>query len=124
MANNKQKFVAMSKVTNGNNRKDIDFLMKLGEEVVLTFNSVRDQVFFTNKKVVTLDVQGLTGKKVEYMCIPYSKITAISAETNGSFDLDSELKIWTSGLGLFGIEFIRGTDVKEIIKLVNDNIEY
>ena len=55
---------------------------------------------------------------------PYSKITAISVETNGSFDLDSELKIWTSGLGLFGIEFIRGTDVKEIIKLVNDNMEY
>lgn len=124
MANNKQKFVAMGRIANGSGKRDIDFLLKPEEEVLLTFKSVRDQVFFTNKKIVTLDVQGLTGKKVEYMCIPYSKITAVSVETNGSFDLDSELKLWTSGLGLFGIEFIRGTDVKEIIKLVNDNMEY
>lgn len=124
MANNKQKFVAMAKIENGSSKRDVDFLLKNGEEVILTYKSIRDVVFFTNKKLITLDIQGLTGKKVEHMCIPYSKITSFSVETAGSFDLDSELKFWLSGLGEFGISFSRGTDVREIITLVNNSMEY
>jgi hypothetical protein len=41
-----------------------------------------------------VDVQGMTGKKIEYLSIPYSKITKFSIETSGRFDLDAELKIW------------------------------
>ena len=36
----------------------------------------------------------MTGKKIEYLSIPYSKITKFSIETSGRFDLDAELKIW------------------------------
>lgn len=44
--------------------------------------------------MIIVDVQGMTGKKIEYLSIPYSKITKFSIETSGRFDLDAELKIW------------------------------
>ena len=124
MANNKQKFVAMAKIKNGSSKRDIDFLLKNEEEVIFTYQSIRDTVFFTNKKLITLDIQGLTGKKIEHMCIPYSKITSFSVETAGAFDLDSGLKLWLSGLGELSISFSRGTNIRKIITLINDSIEY
>ena len=42
---------------------------------------------FTNKRLILIDVQGLTGKKQEYRSIPYSKITQFSIETIGHFDV-------------------------------------
>ena len=36
----------------------------------------------------------MTGRKKEYLSIPYSKITMYSVETTGTFDLDAELKLW------------------------------
>jgi hypothetical protein len=55
---------------------------------------------FTNKRLILVDKQGLTGKKVEYHSIPYRNITHFSIETAGNFDLDAELKIWISGNAL------------------------
>jgi len=119
-----KKFIGMSKIGNGSSSRDVSFLLKNNEEVVLTFQSVRDIIFFTNKKLITLDVQGITGKKLEYMCIPYNKISSFSVETNGAFDLDAEMKLWLSGLGLFEVSFSRGTDVREIISLINNSMDY
>lgn len=58
------------------------------------FNVFRDKMIFTNKRLIITDTQGLTGSKVSYLCIPYSKITKFCIETTGTFDLDAELKIW------------------------------
>ena len=52
---------------------------------------------FTNKRLILIDKQGLTGKKVDYHTIPYKAITQFRLETAGHFDLDAELKIWVSG---------------------------
>ena len=114
----------MVKIPNESSKRDIDFLLKGDEVVLLTYQSIGNMVFFTEKKLITLDVQEPPGKKIKYMCIPYSKITSFSVETAESFDLDSELKFWLSGLGEFGISFSRGTDVREIITLINDSMEY
>ena len=32
-----------------------------GEEVVMAFQTVRDQLIFTNKRIIAVDVQGITG---------------------------------------------------------------
>lgn len=58
---------------------------------------IRDVFIFTSRRLILVDKQGLTGKKVEYHSIPYGKITRFSIETAGHLDLDSELKIWISG---------------------------
>jgi len=67
------------------------------ESVQQVFKVVRDMYVFTNKRLLLIDKQGITGKKVDYHSIPYRAITQFKVETAGHFDLDAELKIWISG---------------------------
>ena len=69
-------------------------LLAEGEAIEVGFAVFRDTFIFTDKRLMIVDVQGMTGKKIEYLSIPYSKITKFSIETSGRFDLDAELKIW------------------------------
>lgn len=62
----------------------------------MSFKLVRDLIVFTDKRLIIVDKQGLTGKKVEYRSMPYRSISKFSVETIGHFDLDAELKIWIS----------------------------
>ncbi len=73
---------------------DFGKLLTEGEEIEVGFRVIRDTFVFTNKRLILIDVQGLTGKKIEYLSLPYGKITQFSIETAGKFDLDAELKIW------------------------------
>lgn len=66
------------------------------EEIELGFSLLRDVFMFTSKRLILIDVQGLTGKKQEYLSLPYRHISRFSLETAGTFDLDAELKIWIS----------------------------
>ena len=68
-----------------------------GESVEHAYQLFRDYVVFTNKRLVLVDKQGLTGSKVDYHSIPYRSITQFSVETAGTFDLDAELRIWVTG---------------------------
>ena len=61
------------------------------------FKMVRDLIVFTNKRLILIDKQGVTGKKVEIQSIPYRSVTRFAIETVGNFDMDSEMKIWLSG---------------------------
>lgn len=69
-------------------------LLTEGEEIELGFKLIRDTFIFTNKRLILIDVQGLTGSKTEYKSITYKSISRFSVETAGTFDLDAELKIW------------------------------
>jgi hypothetical protein len=71
-----------------------------GEAIEKAYRLIRDMFIFTNKRLILVDVQGVTGKKTEYHSIPYKSITHFSIETAGHFDLEAELKIWLSGLQL------------------------
>lgn len=67
------------------------------ERVEKAYQLIRDLIVFTNKRLILIDKQGLTGSKIEYHSIPYRSIIHFSIETSGHFDLDAELKIWVSG---------------------------
>ena len=67
------------------------------ETIARVFKEIRDMYVFTSKRLVIIDKQGLTGRKVEYHSIPYKAITQFKLETAGHFDLDAELKLWVSG---------------------------
>lgn len=83
-----------------------------GEMIERAFKLFRDKWIFTNKRLIMLDKQGLTGKKKEYHTIPYNSITQFSVETAGTFDADSEIKIWVSGIPIpIKKELKRGVDV-------------
>ena len=66
------------------------------ESVELAYKLIRDMIVLTNYRMIMIDKQGLTGRKVEYRSIPYKSITMFAVESAGHFDLDAELKIWTS----------------------------
>jgi hypothetical protein len=71
-------------------------LLASSEMIEVGFKLVRDVFIFTNKRLILVDKQGLTGKKVDYLSIVYKSISRFSIETAGHFDLDAELKIWVS----------------------------
>ena len=85
-----------------------------GETVVATYAGKRDSIVFTSKRIIAVNVQGLTGAKVDYSSLPYSRIQAFSVETAGAFDRDSELEMWFSGLGKVKLEFGGSVDIKWI----------
>jgi hypothetical protein len=68
-----------------------------GETVEHAYQLIRDYFVFTDKRLVLVDKQGITGSKVQYHSVPYKSITHFSVETAGHFDLDAELKIWITG---------------------------
>ena len=67
------------------------------EQVHAAYGVVRDVFIFTSIRLILIDKQGLSGKKVSYESVPYKSIERFSVETAGAFDLDAELKIWVRG---------------------------
>jgi hypothetical protein len=78
-------------------QKEMQQLLVNGEKIQSAYKVIRDIFIFTNKRLILVDKQGVTGKKTEYLSIPYKSIAHFSVETAGTFDLDAELKIWLSG---------------------------
>jgi len=79
-----------------------------GETIIAAFKTIRDQLVFTNKRIISANVKGITGKKVDYTSLPYRKIQAFSVETSGLLDLDCEIEVYISELGKVKFE-IRGS---------------
>lgn len=88
------------------------------ERLVAAFKAVRDSVVFTDKRIIAVNVQGITGKKKDFSSLPYSKIQAFSVETAGSFDLDAELELWFSGLGKVRLEFKGQADIRALGRMI------
>lgn len=114
-------YIKLGKVNPSSLEKNVDELLIDGESIFSAYKGMRDFVVFTNKRIITVNVQGLTGKKVDYTSLPYSKITAYSIETAGTFDLDSELELWFSGLGKVKLEFKGNVDIKEINRVISNH---
>ena len=86
-----------SKVDTAEIQQEFARMLAPGESVQHAYQLIRDYFVFTDKRLVLVDKQGVTGSKVEYHSIPYRNITHFGIETGGTFDLDAELKIWISG---------------------------
>ena len=117
--NGKGFFARLRKVDNNEFGSNINDLLIDDESIIGAYRSIRDGVVFTNKRIIAMNVQGLTGKKIDFTSIPYSKITTFSLETAGVFDLDAELEIYMSAVGKVKFEFVGNTDVKQICKMIS-----
>ena len=113
-------FARLKQVSNDSFGKIIEDFLLDDEQIIGAYQSVRDGVVFTNKRIIAVNVQGLTGKKKDFTSIPYSKISTFSLETAGVFDLDAELEIYLSGVGRVKFEFTGSTDVKKICKIISE----
>lgn len=85
-----------------------------GEQVIANYQAIRDYVLFTDKRIISCNVQGITGKKQDFTSMPYSKITVFSVETAGALDLDGELELYFSGVGKVHFDFSGKCDIKAI----------
>lgn len=80
--------------------QELKDILIASEQVDLAFKLVRDLIVFTDKRLIIVNKEGLTGKKVEYKSIPYKSISRFSVESSGHLDLEAELKIWISSAEL------------------------
>jgi len=85
-----------------------------GEEVIDAYKSMRDGVVFTTARIIAVNVQGMTGSKKDFTSLPYKNIVTYSVETSGTFDLDAELQVYFSALGMVKFEFTGSTEILEI----------
>lgn len=99
------------------------FILSENEKFVAAYKLIRDYILFTPGRLIVIDVQGLTGKKVEIQSIPYRHITRFTVETAGHFDLDAELKIWVASHPTpIKKTFNRNANIYEVQRILTDAI--
>lgn len=104
--------------------KDYAPLLADDEAIEGGFKLIRDTVIFTSRRLILVDVQGVTGRKTEYLSIPYSQITKFSVETHGHFDLDAELKLWiVSDPDPLERKFNRSVNIYDVQKVLASHVQ-
>ncbi|SFR69726.1 PH domain-containing protein [[Clostridium] aminophilum] len=101
-------------------RNEINMFLVDGEAVVQAFQTIRDQVVFTNKRIIVANVQGITGKKVSYISYPYSKVLYFGVETAGLLDIDSELLLTFANGTRLQFDFQSNVDIKQICAYISN----
>jgi hypothetical protein len=103
--------------------KEYGALLGTGEEMQHAYKLTRDVIIFTNRRLILIDKQGMTGKKIEYLSVPYKSIKLFAVETSGTFDLDAELRIWTSGTeGSIQKQFSKSANIYEVQALLAEYV--
>ena len=105
-------------------RSDVTGLLINGEEIAAAFQTVRDQLVFTNKRIIAIDVQGLTGKRKSYGSMPYSKVQFFSIQTPGFMELfpDSELFLMFSSGFTAKFEIKGNVDIGKIGRMISEYV--
>lgn len=119
---NNASFMKLKPVSDNDFAGMITPMFSAGEEIIQSFRGIRDGVVFTNKRIIAINVQGITGKKKDFTSLPYSKIQSFSVETAGVLDLDSELDLWFSGMGRVRFEFVARANVSAICKMISEKV--
>ena len=92
------------------------------ENIEAAFSLFRDKMVFTNKRIIFLDKQNVTGSKKEYLSVPYHAISVFSVESAGTFDADAEIKLWVRELGQITKKVGKNTDTLQIQKILASSI--
>ena len=92
-----------------------------GEQIECAYKLIRDMMVFTNKRLIVVNKQGITGSKIDYQSVPYSSIKMFSKESAGIADLDAELKIWLTGETEPTIkqDFRKGDNINEAYRVLS-----
>ncbi len=100
---------------------EVNGLLIDGEEIACAFKTIRDQLIFTNKRIISVDVQGITGKRKSFSSMPYSKVQFFAIQTPGFAELipDSELVLTFSNSFTAKFEFKGDTDIGKIGRMIS-----
>ena len=91
------------------------------ERIEKAYKLIRDMLVFSNKRLILVNKQGITGSKIDYRSIPYGSIKMFSKESAGIADLDAELKIWLTGETEPTIkqDFRKGENINEAYRVLS-----
>lgn len=105
-------------------RDEVNGLLIGGEQIEFAFQTIRDQLIFTNKRIISIDVQGFTGKRKSYASMPYSKIQFFSIQTAGFLEFfpDCELFIMFSNGFTAKFEFKGNVDIGKIGRMLSEYV--
>jgi hypothetical protein len=105
-------------------RNEVYGMLINGEEPVMAFHTVRDQLVFTNKRIIAIDVQGITGKRKSYSSLPYSKIQYYTVQTPGFAEIfpDTELFVVFSNGFAAKFEFKGNVDIGKIERMISEYV--
>lgn len=119
---NKDSVFNLSPINIDNVRSDVNGLLIGGEEIIAAFQTIRDQLIFTNKRIISIDVQGITGKRKSFTSLPYSKIQFFSIQTPGFFEIipDSELVLTFNNNFVATFEFKGNVDIGTIGRCISE----
>lgn len=92
------------------------------EKIIYSFKGIRDGVIFTDKRIIGIDVQGVTGKKKRITSFPYSRIQAFSFEHAGTLDLDIELILWINSFEFVSFKFEADIDISPVYQLIGERV--
>ena len=93
-----------------------------GERIVACFTADFDFVVFTDRRLVVVTAQGLTGKKRGFCSLPYRQVQAFSVEIAGTFDRDAELELRFGGEDRIGLRFKGAADVRALSLLIAQHV--
>ncbi|MFT5092191.1 MAG: hypothetical protein ACI8P0_000722 [Planctomycetaceae bacterium] len=89
----------------------------------LAYQLVRDLTVLTNRRIILVDKQGITGKRIEYVSIPYRSIVKFTIETVGHFDIDADVTLYLSDhLDPVKLELRRSGDVSDMMKIIANHV--
>lgn len=109
-----------SEVDTGRLEGDFATLLVDGEQIEHAYRLFRNLIVFTNKRLIMVDKQGMTGKKKEFLSVPYSSVTKFSKEGAGRFDMDAEIKVWVRGdAEPFQFEFRKDKNVDDVYRVLS-----
>ena len=58
-------------------RSEVTGLLVSGEEIVCAFKTIRDQLVFTNKRIISIDVQGITAQRNHFLLCHIQKSSSL-----------------------------------------------
>lgn len=92
-----------------------------GEEILMAFAVVRDQLIFTNKRIIAVNVRGVTGMKKLFLSMPYQHIQYFGVQTPGFMEIitDAELTLYFSNGICTQLEFQGKTDIALLAKTIS-----
>ena len=111
-------------ISNDEVRGEVDGLLIADEKVEFAFKTIRDQLVFTNKRIISIDVLGITGKRKSFATMPYSKIQYFSIQTPGFMELfpDSELFVMFTNGFTAKFEFKGAVDIGKIGRMLSEYV--
>ena len=105
-------------------RGEVNGLLIEDEEPIMAFKTIRDQLVFTNMRIISVDVQGLTGSRKSFSSMPYSKIQFFSVQTPSVAEWvpDSELFLMFSNGFTAKFEFKGNVDIGAIGRMISEYV--